>query len=130
MVHKMDTFGDGFENTKADVARLHRDGLKVICYVNVGAWENFPLDRPALRFDAVEPDLVEGFSNDTGFPLTASDRLRHNRMIASIAHERGLSVGLKNDLPQNSRRSSRPTRRCSMSSTPYRRDASAPSRGG
>lgn len=51
-------------------------------------------------FDAVEPDLVEGYSNDTGFPLTGADQLRYNRMIASIAHERGLSVGLKNDLPQ------------------------------
>jgi hypothetical protein len=130
---------DGFENTAADVARLHRDGRKVICYVNVGAWENFRPDRgdfprsvlgkpngwqgerwldirritllrPLMErrfdmcrdkgFDAVEPDLVEGYGNDTGFPLTARDQLRYNRMIAAIAHERGLAVGLKNDLAQ------------------------------
>ncbi|GAA3787249.1 endo alpha-1,4 polygalactosaminidase [Streptomyces phyllanthi] len=130
---------DGFENSKADVARLHRDGRKVICYINVGAWEDFRPDKDAfprsvlgepngwegerwldirqisvLRpimerrfdmcrdkgFDAVEPDLVEGYDNDTGFPLTARHQLRYNRMIADIAHERGLSVGLKNDLPQ------------------------------
>lgn len=36
---------DGFENTVADVARLHRDGRKVICYINVGAWENFRPDK-------------------------------------------------------------------------------------
>ena len=130
---------DGFENTAADVARLHRDGRRVVCYVNVGAWEDFRPDkdafpesvlgrengwagerwldvrqlsvlRPVMErrfdmcrdkgFDAVEPDLVEGYGNETGFPLTAADQLRYNRMIARIAHERGLSVGLKNDLPQ------------------------------
>jgi hypothetical protein len=130
---------DGFESSAADVARLHRDGRKVICYINVGAWEDFRPDKDAfprsllgeengwpgerwldirrtdvLRplmerrfdmcrdkgFDAVEPDLVEGYGNDTGFPLTARDQLTYNRMIADIAHERGLSVGLKNDLPQ------------------------------
>ncbi|MEV1009183.1 endo alpha-1,4 polygalactosaminidase [Streptomyces sp. NPDC049881] len=48
-------------------------------------------------FDAVEPDLLEGWSNDTGFPLTADDQLAFNRMVAELAHERGLSVGLKND---------------------------------
>ncbi|MFJ8107710.1 endo alpha-1,4 polygalactosaminidase [Streptomyces sp. NPDC096132] len=130
---------DGFENTAADVARLHRDGRKVVCYVNVGAWEDFRPDknafprsvlgkrngwagerwldirkisvlRPLMErrfdmcrdkgFDAVEPDLVEGYGNATGFPLTARDQLRYNRMIARIAHERGMSVGLKNDLAQ------------------------------
>ncbi len=130
---------DGFENSAADVARLHRAGRKVICYVNVGAWEDFRPDRDAfprsvlgepngwkgerwldirrldvLRpimerrfdmcrdkgFDAVEPDLMEGYGNDTGFPLTARDQLTYNRVIAALAHERGLSVGLKNDLPQ------------------------------
>lgn len=51
-------------------------------------------------FDAVEPDLVEGYAERTGFPLTASDQLRYNRYIAELAHRRGMSVGLKNDLGQ------------------------------
>ncbi|MFE1957845.1 endo alpha-1,4 polygalactosaminidase [Streptomyces sp. NPDC059479] len=130
---------DGFENTTADVARLHRDGRKVICYINAGAWEDFRPDsdafpasvrgRPngwdgerwldirrldilkplmekrfdmcrAKGFDAVEPDLLDGYLNDTGFPLRAAHQLAYNRMIARIAHERDMSVGLKNDLPQ------------------------------
>ncbi len=113
--------------------------MRVICYVNAGAWEDFRPDRDAfpagvlgegngwegerwldirqldvLRplmaarfdlcrekgFDAVEPDLLDGYLNETGFPLTAEDQLAYNRMIAGLAHERGLSVGLKNDLPQ------------------------------
>ncbi|CAM5652394.1 Glycoside-hydrolase family GH114 TIM-barrel domain-containing protein OS=Streptomyces alboniger OX=132473 GN=CP975_01430 PE=4 SV=1 [Streptomyces alboniger] len=130
---------DGFENRAADVARLHRDGRRVICYVNAGAWESFRPDsgdfpaavlgrangwkgerwldirrldvlRPLLAarldmcrekgFDAVEPDLMDGYLHDTGFPLSARHQLAFNRMIAGLAHERGMSVGLKNDLPQ------------------------------
>ncbi|OEJ96554.1 endo alpha-1,4 polygalactosaminidase [Streptomyces thermolilacinus] len=51
-------------------------------------------------FDAVEPDNMDGYANDTGFPLTAADQLRYNRLIARLSHERGLSVALKNDLDQ------------------------------
>ncbi|MEU3352990.1 endo alpha-1,4 polygalactosaminidase [Streptomyces sp. NPDC037389] len=51
-------------------------------------------------FDAVEPDLTEGFRNSTGFPLTADHQLAFNRMLADLAHERGLAIGLKNDLDQ------------------------------
>lgn len=51
-------------------------------------------------FDAVEPDLMDGYLNRTGFPLTARHQLAYNRMLAELAHERGLAVGLKNDLPQ------------------------------
>ncbi|WP_030228983.1 endo alpha-1,4 polygalactosaminidase [Streptomyces sp. NRRL WC-3626] len=51
-------------------------------------------------FDAVEPDNMDGYRNRTGFPLTAADQLRYNRLIARLTHERGMSVGLKNDLDQ------------------------------
>ncbi|KUL39169.1 endo alpha-1,4 polygalactosaminidase [Streptomyces regalis] len=51
-------------------------------------------------FDAVEPDNMDGYKNRTGFPLKARDQLRYNRLIAGLAHERGMAVGLKNDLDQ------------------------------
>jgi hypothetical protein len=51
-------------------------------------------------FDAVEPDNVDGYSNSTGFPLTAQDQLNYNQWIAAQCHQRGLSVGLKNDVDQ------------------------------
>jgi len=51
-------------------------------------------------FDAVEPDNMDGYRNRTGFPLTAADQLRYNRLVAKLAHDRGLAVGLKNDLDQ------------------------------
>lgn len=123
----------------AVLADLTRRGRRLICYVSVGAWEEFrddagafpaevlgapngwpgerwvdirrldvlgPIierrfDRCAARgFDAVEPDNVDGYANDTGFPLTYTDQIRFNRFIAEAAHARGLSVGLKNDVEQ------------------------------
>ncbi|MFJ3978267.1 endo alpha-1,4 polygalactosaminidase [Streptomyces sp. NPDC090021] len=51
-------------------------------------------------FDAVEPDNMDGYQNASGFPLTADDQLRYNRLIAKLAHDRGMAVGLKNDLDQ------------------------------
>lgn len=51
-------------------------------------------------FDGIELDNVDGYQNDTGFPLTANDQLTFNRALAASAHARGLSVGLKNDLDQ------------------------------
>ncbi len=51
-------------------------------------------------FDAVEPDNVDGYANDTGFPLTAADQRRFNIALARLAHARGLGVGLKNDIDQ------------------------------
>lgn len=50
--------------------------------------------------DGVEPDNVDAYANASGFPLTADDQLDFNRFIATEAHARGLSVGLKNDLDQ------------------------------
>ena len=51
-------------------------------------------------FDALEPDNIDGYSNSTGFPLTAADQLAFNEWIATTAHSLGLSVGLKNDVDQ------------------------------
>ena len=47
--------------------------------------------------DGVEADNVDGFANETGFPLTAADQLGFNRRLFNSAHERGLAVALKND---------------------------------
>ena len=54
----------------------------------------------AKGFDAVEPDNLDGYVNETGFPLTAEDQLAYNRAVAELAHSRGLSVALKNDVDQ------------------------------
>jgi len=130
---------DGFDNSAATVAALHRRGKRVICYIEVGAAESFrpdyhlwPTDAlgktngwpgerwvdirspqrlaPVLTrrfdmcrdkgFDAVEPDIMDHHQNDTGFPTSAAHQLAFNRYVARLAHERGLSVALKNDVEQ------------------------------
>jgi hypothetical protein len=48
--------------------------------------------------DGVDPDNVNGYETDTGFNLTASDQISFNVFIAQQAHNRGLSVGLKNGI--------------------------------
>ena len=51
-------------------------------------------------FDGIEADNVDGYENDTGFPLTAADQLAYDEMLAGLAHADGLAIGLKNDLDQ------------------------------
>ncbi|MBN1266900.1 MAG: endo alpha-1,4 polygalactosaminidase [Anaerolineales bacterium] len=118
------------------VDHYHSQGTKVICYINVGSYENwradagqFPeevlgndyegwagekwldvrridllapimlarLDECAEKgFDGVEPDNMEVYTNETGFPLTYEDQLRYALWLAEEAHKRGLAIGQKN----------------------------------
>ena len=131
---------DLFETDAQTIADLHAKGSRVICYLNVGAWENWREDRvvfpdsvlgadyagwqgerwldirqidllkPVIEsrldlckkkgFDAVEPDNIDGYTNETGFPLTYADQLKYNLWLADEAHARGLLIGLKNDPDQ------------------------------
>lgn len=50
----------------------------------------------AKGFDGVEPDNIEIYDNDTGFPLTYADQLAYARWLADEAHARGLAIGIKN----------------------------------
>jgi hypothetical protein len=52
------------------------------------------------QFDGVEADNVDGYTNSSGFPLSASDQLTYNKWLARTAHSMGLSIALKNDLDQ------------------------------
>jgi hypothetical protein len=55
----------------------------------------------AKGFDAVEPDLMDGWQNSTGFPITGAQQIAYNIMIAGLAHEAGLSVAQKGDSDQS-----------------------------
>lgn len=130
---------DGFDTSAATVGQFHAVGQRMICYIDVGTWENWRSDasqfptsvlgnnngwpgeqwldirqlaqlQPIMAarfgacrskgFDGIEADLVDSYTNQTGFPLTAADQLRYNLMLAGLAHGLGLSIGLKNDLGQ------------------------------
>ena len=51
-------------------------------------------------FDAVEPDSINAYTQDTGFPLSADDQLKYNIWLADATHKRSLSIGLKEDPDQ------------------------------
>ena len=50
--------------------------------------------------DGVEPDNVDGYTQKSGFSLSYNDQITYNKWTASEAHNRGLSVALKNDVEQ------------------------------
>ena len=54
----------------------------------------------AKGFDGVEPDNMQIWDNDTGFPLTAEDQLHYALWLAEEAHKRGLAIGQKNAADQ------------------------------
>ena len=130
---------DGFDNSQREVATLHSAKKRVICYIDVGTWENWRPDAsrfpssvlgkpngwPGERwldirqlsvlepimtgrfqmcsrkgFDAVEPDNMDGWENDTGFDISAQDQLRYDEWIADEVHSLGLAVFQKNDPEQ------------------------------
>jgi hypothetical protein len=122
------------------VAQLHAMGKRVICYIDVGVYEDYrpdaykfpasvigspdegwdgsywldirrtdilgPIMAARMKmckdkgFDAIEPDEIDGYSNDTEFGLTYADQIRYNIFIAEMAHGMGMSIGLKGDIDQ------------------------------
>ena len=46
----------------------------------------------------IDPDNVDGYGHDTGFPLKQSDTVDFVRWLAAQGHARGLTVGLKNGI--------------------------------
>jgi glycosidase len=54
----------------------------------------------AKGFDAVEPDELDGYVNNSGFSLTAADQMTYDQDIATWVHAAGLSVLLKGDIDQ------------------------------
>lgn len=47
-------------------------------------------------FDAVDPDNIDVYANDSGFPLTEDDAVAAALWLADAAHERGLAIAQKN----------------------------------
>lgn len=57
--------------------------------------------------DAIEPDNIDGYQTypegappKTGFNITYEDQIRYNTALAELAHERNMSIALKNDVEQ------------------------------
>ncbi|MBW3015950.1 endo alpha-1,4 polygalactosaminidase [Candidatus Woesearchaeota archaeon] len=50
--------------------------------------------------DAVEPDNIDSYTQDTGFPITYQDQLNYNIWLSEQAHKRNLKIALKNNPEQ------------------------------
>jgi hypothetical protein len=136
---------DGILNSASVVADLHRQGSKVVCYIEVGAAGNYysaadegqpvtyydqlkaagDLGRAVpgyperylnikaasttsiieamirqqcagKKFDAVEPDIDDSYTDSTGFPITEARNEAYDRTLGAYAHHLGLAWGQKN----------------------------------
>ncbi|SDL96765.1 endo alpha-1,4 polygalactosaminidase [Pedobacter antarcticus] len=47
-------------------------------------------------FDAIEPDDLDSYSNETGFKITLNDTKLYCDYLIKLAHENGLGIGQKN----------------------------------
>jgi hypothetical protein len=54
----------------------------------------------AKGFDGIEPDNIDSYQADTGFPLTAREARVFDYWLEAQAHARHLSIGQKNDPDQ------------------------------
>ncbi|KAK0733190.1 endo alpha-1,4 polygalactosaminidase precursor [Lasiosphaeria miniovina] len=48
--------------------------------------------------DAIDPDNVDGYQNDSGLDLTAASSIQFLNFLAGLAREHNLAIGLKNSL--------------------------------
>jgi hypothetical protein len=59
-------------------------------------WEARLDECAAKGFDAVDPDNIDVYANDSGFDLTQQDVVTMMTWLADEAHARGLAIGQKN----------------------------------
>jgi hypothetical protein len=50
----------------------------------------------SMGFDAIEPDNMDVFTNDSGFNIKAAQNVRYIKALAKMAHGMGLQIGQKN----------------------------------
>ena len=80
---------------------INFDGIVNVDFADVRAIMASRMDHAVARgCDAVDPDNVDGYTNQPGFSFGFEDQLDYNRFLAAEAHARGLAIGLKNDLDQ------------------------------
>ena len=77
---------DGWDELWLDISNLEELGPIMIARLELAAEKGC---------DGVEPDNVDGYTNDTGVNLSAQDQLTYNKFLATEAHKLGLSIGLK-----------------------------------
>lgn len=72
---------DGFETSKATVAKLQAQGVKVICYLDVGSWEEYRPDAGEFPKSSLG-DVYEGWEEERWLDIA------HFRKFAPIMEKR------------------------------------------
>lgn len=86
----------------ADVLGLPVAGYPDERYVDIRAEAVFERVRARVQmcadkgFDAVEPDIDDSYTEETGFAITRQDNVAFNARVAELAHSLGLLIALKN----------------------------------
>ena len=62
--------------------------------------ENRVILAQSKKCQGIEPDNIDGYENNPGFPITFQDQMTYNTWIANTVHAYGMTVALKNDLDQ------------------------------
>lgn len=101
--------GGSYEDWRADASNFSKSDLGK----DLSGWpgENWiNISSPSVRkimlarldvavqkgCDGVDPDNMDGYNNDNGLGLTAQDSINYVKFLADAAHQRNLSIGLKN----------------------------------
>ena len=66
---------DGFANDSATIAALHRQGAHVICYIEVGGWEDHREDSASFPAAAIG-NPVDGYPDERYLDIRSPDVLR------------------------------------------------------
>lgn len=72
---------DGFETPRRTVSTLHRQGRRVICYLDIGAWEQYRPDQKKFP-RAVLGEVYEGYPEERWLDIRRID------LLAPILRER------------------------------------------
>ena len=79
---------DGFETSKATVAKLHSNGVKVICYLDVGSWEEYRPDAGKFPKSSLG-DVYEGWEEERWLDIAHFHKFAPimEKRIAMCAHK-------------------------------------------
>ena len=137
LTRDVDVLALDYEDLSArEIAGLKARGVRTICYVSIGTWEDWRDDASAFPpevigkplpewpgeryidmrrldvivpimaarfaqcadkgFDAIEPDNMGAYDNDTGFEMDGEVLIAYMRALIREAHDLGLAMGQKN----------------------------------
>jgi hypothetical protein len=82
---------DGFDNTAADVASIHSAGAKAICYIEVGALENYRSDYSSFPASVIGKGM-QGYSAEKYININSPTVLSLIENRIAMCHSKGFDA--------------------------------------